>query len=93
MLAYVQMYDWRDKADINDGKGTALCAGTRMQRSEQTFTLFYNKSTRSVVDEANFQNRRTHKDLLSLWKHPKAERQAPSEVEANEFELQLMLKF
>ena len=51
-------------------KGTVSCACAHLQRSEQTFSLSYNKSACSSVDEANFQDHRTQEDSLLLWKHP-----------------------
>ena len=71
MLAYVLMYVWKRKIDTNDANARA-----HLQRSEQTLSLFCNKSACSSVGEANFEDHRAREDLLSLWKHPKAESQA-----------------
>ena len=72
----------------HDAKGSVSYACVHLQRPEQTFTLFLNKSACSAVDEANFQDHRTRKGLTTVTKGKK-----PSEVEANGFEWQLMQKF
>ena len=83
MLAYVQVYLWRRKADTNDAEGTVSFACAHLQRSEQTFSLFCNKSACSSVDEANFQDHRS-RGLAIAVEAPNGRK--PSEVEANEFE-------